>query len=164
MLHILNGFICAAVGFSLVDILNNNDNFHMNMTPSFVALVACCFSVTIGVLWEFGEFAVDEYLNKDMQKDRIIHKISSVKINPDGLNNPVVIDSIDETIIYSNHHQNETIIPGGYLELGVIDTMKDLFVNFVGAVVFSTIGYLYIKNRDNYKLVEVFIPKRKGKN
>lgn len=163
MLHILNGFLCAAVGFSLIDILNNNDNFHINMTPSFVALVACCFSVTIGVLWEFGEFAVDQYLSKDMQKDRIITKISSVKINPDGLNEPVIINNIDETIIYSDNHMHQTKIEGGYLELGVIDTMKDLFVNFVGAVTFSMIGYLYIKNRDNYKLVEGFIPKLKKK-
>lgn len=36
---------------------------------------------------------------------------------------------------------------GGYLDVGIIDTMKDLFVNFIGAVVFSTIGYFYVKGR-----------------
>ncbi len=164
MLHILNGFLCAAVGFSLIDILNNNDNFHINMTPSFVALVACCFSVTIGVLWEFSEFAVDQYLDRDMQKDRIITKISSVKINPNGVNEPIIINDIDKTIIYSKNPDKETVIEGGYLELGVIDTMKDLFVNFIGAVTFSIVGYLYIKNRDDYKLVENFIPKLKTKD
>ena len=80
MLHTLNGFLCASIGFSLIDILNNIDELHFSMTPSFVALVAFCFSMTIGVMWEFGEYATDHYLSKDMQKDRIINKISTVKI------------------------------------------------------------------------------------
>ena len=42
--------------------------------------------------------------------------------------------------------------------------MKDLFVNFIGAVVYSILGYLYIKNRDDYKFAERFIPKLKKKN
>ena len=163
MLHTLNGFLCAAVGFSLIDILNNTDDFHITMTPAFVALVAFCFSMTIGVLWEFGEFAADRYLNKDMQKDRVVQKITSVKLNPEGENIPVILDNINEVKIYSNHGQDVTVIEGGYLELGVIDTMKDLFVNFIGAIVFSIIGYLYIKNRDDYKFAERFIPKLKSK-
>jgi len=163
MLHTLNGFLCAAVGFSLIDILNNTDDFHIKMTPAFVALVAFCFSMTIGVLWEFGEFSVDRYLNKDMQKDRVVQKITSVKLNPEGENIPVILDNITEVKIYSNQGQDVTVIEGGYLELGLIDTMKDLFVNFIGALVFSAIGYLYIKNRDDYKFAERFIPKLKSK-
>jgi hypothetical protein len=160
MLHTLNGFLCAAIGFSLIDILNNNEELHISMTPSFVALVAFCFSMTVGVLWEFGEFAVDRYLDKDMQKDRIVTKISSVKLNNLGLNEPVVIDNITRTIIYSENRE-AIIISGGYLDIGIIDTMKDLFVNFIGAVIFSILGYLYIKNRDKdrYKIAEVFIPR-----
>lgn len=161
MLHTLNGFLCAAVGFSLIDILNNNDNFHIQMTPSFVALVAFCFSMTIGVLWEFTEFAADRYLNTDMQKDRIVEKISSVRLNPNGKNKPIVIEDISKSKIYSNNNQKITVIDGGYLELGLVDTMKDLFVNFIGALVFSIIGYLYIKNRDDYRFAEKFIPKLK---
>ena len=163
MLHTLNGFLCAAIGFSLIDILNNNDNFHINMTPSFVAIVAFCFSMTIGVLWEFGEFTVDNYLKKDMQKDRIVNKIVSVKLNEDGKNEPVILENITETLIYNNNGENITIIEGGYLEIGLIDTMKDLFVNFLGASIFSSIGYLYIKNREGYQFAEKFIPKLKKK-
>ena len=33
-----------------------------------------------------------------------------------------------------------------YLDVGIMDTMKDLFVNFIGAVVFSVFGYLYSRN------------------
>ena len=47
---------------------------------------------------------------------------------------------------------------GGYLDIGLYDTMGDLFVNFIGAVVFSTIGYFYIKQRGKGKLAKAFIP------
>lgn len=158
MLHTLNGFLAAAVGFSLIDILNRTERFHIKMTPIFVALVAFCFSMTIGVLWEFGEFAADRYLNLDMQKDRIVQKISSVELNKENKNDPVIIDNINKTEIYSNNNKKVTTIENGYLDLGIIDTMKDLIVNFIGALVFSILGFLYIKDRDEYKFIERFVP------
>lgn len=164
MLHTLNGFLCAAIGFSLVEILNNHDNFHITMTPGFVALVAFSFSMTVGVMWEFGEFAVDRYLVKDMQKDRIVNRISSVKINENNENEPIIIEDINKIEIYSNNNKDIYTIEGGYLELGLIDTMKDLFVNFIGAIIYSILGYLYIKNRDEYKFAERFIPRLKKRN
>ncbi len=158
MLHTLNGFLAAAVGFSLIDILNRTERFHIKMTPVFVALVAFCFSMTIGVLWEFGEFAADRYLNLDMQKDRIVQKISSVELNQENKNEPVIINNINKTEIYSNNNQTITTVENGYLDIGIRDTMKDLFVNFIGAIVFSMLGFLYIKDRDEYQFIERFVP------
>lgn len=160
ILHTLNGFLCAAIGFSLIDILNNSERFHIKLSPVFVSLVAFCFSMTIGVLWEFYEFGADQIVRTDMQKDRIIQTISTVELEPDGKNIPVVVDDIFKTVIYSNHDGEieETVITDGYLDIGINDTMKDLIVNFIGAVVFSIIGYFYIHNRDKYKFAENFIP------
>lgn len=158
MLHTLNGFLAAAVGFSLIDILNRTERFHIKMTPAFVALVAFCFSMTIGVLWEFGEFAADRYLNLDMQKDRIVQKISSVELNQENKNEPVIINNINKTEIYSNNNQTITTVENGYLDIGIRDTMKDLFVNFIGAIIFSMLGFLYIKDRDEYQFIERFVP------
>ena len=115
-------------------------------------------------MWEFGEFAVDRYFSKDMQKDRIVNKISSVKLNEENKNEPVVLENINKIEIHTDNSDEIIVIEGGYLELGLIDTMKDLFVNFIGAVVYSILGYLYIKNRDDYKFAERFIPKLKKKN
>lgn len=162
ILHTLNGFLCAAVGFSTIDILNQKEFFHATMSPLFVALVAFCFSMTIGVMWEFFEFGADQILRYDMQKDVIVDTISTVKLDPDGKNNAVVISDIEKTIIKSkdeNGNIQETVIEGGYLDLGIDDTMQDLIVNFIGAVVFSILGLLYISNRDKYKFAENFIPK-----
>ena len=35
MLHTLNGFICAAVGFGLIDILNRNDRVKISLSPLY---------------------------------------------------------------------------------------------------------------------------------
>lgn len=161
ILHTLNGFLCAAVGFSMIDILNQKEFFHATMSPLFVALVAFCFSMTIGVMWEFFEFGMDYVFKTDMQKDDIVQTISTINLDPDGKNKPVVVNNIQRTIIQSKDKDGnivENVIEGGYLDLGVIDTIQDLMVNFVGAVVFSIIGLLYIKNRDGYKFAENFIP------
>lgn len=162
LLHTINGFLCAAIGFSLIDILNRNEKVHMSLSPIFVALVAFCFSMTIGALWEFFEFGADTFFRTDMQKDRVVTDISTVTLHPEGKNIPIKIDNINNTIInYTDENGNEDIkiVEGGYLDIGIIDTMKDLLVNFIGAIIFSFIGYLYIKNRDKYKFAEEFMPK-----
>lgn len=166
ILHTINGFLCAAIGFSMIDILNRSEKFHTKMEPIFVGLVAFCFSMTIGVLWEFFEYGMDNILKTDMQKDRIVQSISSVEINPEKENNPIVVDNINKTVIYyvqKDGTSKELTIDGGYLDIGIKDTMKDLLVNFIGAIVYSFIGYFYIKGRDEYKFAENFIPKRKTK-
>ena len=159
ILHTLNGFLAAAIGFSLIDILNRTDKFHIELSPIFVALVAFCFSMTVGVAWEFFEYTADNLLNTDMQKDTVVNKISSVNITNANAFDPKIITGIDDTSI---HYGNDTItIPDGYLDIGLIDTMEDLIVNFIGAVTFSILGYFYIKKRDKYKGIEHFIPKKK---
>ena len=153
MLHTVNGFLCAAVGFALVDIFNRNRRFTFELSPAFMAVVAFCFSMTIGVLWEFFEYAGDQLLHMDMQKDTIVHTISSVMLNPTGENTAVTITGIDEVMI-----DGTPLGLGGYLDIGLHDTMKDLFVNLIGAVVFSVIGYFYVKNRGRGRFARRFIP------
>lgn len=160
MLHTINGFLAAGVGFALFDLLNKNVK-EINLSPLFLAVVAFCFSMTIGVLWEFGEYTADKYFKNDTQKDYIINNISSVKLNPKKENVPIKIKNIQKTVIYSEDKEgNEiiTTIDGGYLDIGINDTMKDLIVNFLGASCFSLFGYLYVLNRDKYHFINHFIP------
>src|SRR5699024_8786150 len=103
------------------------------LSPLFLAIVAFCFSMTVGVLWEFFEFGADQVMGTDMQKDFIVQNIHSVSLNPDGLNN--VVDVSIESLEVNGQDWME--FPGGYLDIGLIDTMKDLQVNFIGAVAFS---------------------------
>ena len=111
-------------------------------------------------MWEFFEFTADRYFLFDMQKDRVVDVVSSVSLNDKNENKVEIIDNIDKTIIYTKDNE-QIVIEDGYLELGVIDTMKDLFVNFIGAVVFSIFGFLYVINREKYKGLEKIIPRVK---
>ena len=157
MLHTLNGFLCAAIGFSLVDMLNRNERFSLSLSPAFMAIVAFCFSMTIGVLWEFFECTMDQFFLLDMQKDMVVNQISSVMLDPTGGNTPVMIKGITDVIVVANGEQIPLGV-GGYLDIGILDTMKDLFVNFIGAVVFSFIGYFYVKSRGKGRFASSFIP------
>ena len=147
MLHTLNGFLCAAIGFSLLDILNRDERLAFKLSPVYLAVVAFCFSMTIGVLWEFFECFMDQMFLLDMQKDTIVHSIGSVMLDPAGGNTPVAIHDITDVIVITADGAQHPLGLGGYLDIGILDTMKDLFVNFIGAVVFSFIGYFYVKNR-----------------
>ena len=163
MLHTLNGFLCAAIGFSLVDLLNRNERFSLSLSPAFMSIVAFCFSMTIGVLWEFFECGMDQLLLLDMQKDAVVHEISSVMLDPAGRNTPTVIRGITDVIVVANGEEISLGL-GGYLDIGLLDTMKDLFVNFIGAAVFSWIGYFYVKSRGQGRFASRFIPKVLDKN
>ncbi len=122
VLHTLNGFLAAAIGFSLVDLLNRSERTVFHLSPLFTAIVAFCFSMTIGVVWEFFEFGMDQ--------------IQEVMVNGQALG------------------------LGGYLDIGLVDTMEDLFVNFIGAAVFSVIGFFYVRSRGK-GVAGRFIPRKK---
>lgn len=158
MLHTLNGFLCAAVGFCLVDLFDRSERFSLTLSPVFMAIVAFCFSMTIGVLWEFFECSMDRIFLFDMQKDTVVTAISSVMLDPAGGNHAVVIKNISDVIVIADGKEIPLGV-GGYLDVGIYDTMEDLFVNFIGAAVFSVIGYFYVKGRGQGKFARRFIPK-----
>lgn len=157
MLHTLNGFLAAAVGFSTVVLLNNDRRLTFDLSPAFMALMAFCFSMTVGVLWEFFEFFMDCFFAMDMQKDTIINTINSVALDATASNKVVRIQGIEE--VYIN---GEALGLGGYLDIGLVDTMKDLIVNFIGAVVFSIFGFIYVKTKgERHGLTQSFVPQPK---
>lgn len=161
LLHTINGFLCAGVGFSLVDLLNEN-NKNINLSPLYLSLVAFSFSMTIGVLWEFFEYGADKIIGVDMQKDYIVNRINTVELDETKTNKVITIDNIEKTVIYDKEGNILTEI-NGYLDIGIIDTMKDLLVNFIGAFSFSIFGFLYKKNYGKYKFVDNFILTKKLK-
>lgn len=163
MLHTINGFLAAAVGFSTVELLNRNSQ-NINLSPFYLTMVAFCFSMTIGVLWEFCEFAFDNLFGMDMQKDFILSSVNSFTLDPDNIQTCISIKDIVETRIITADGTTY-FVDGGYLDIGLTDTMKDLFVNFLGALTFCLFGY-FMDKRDSKKskvakrLVEDFMVTR----
>jgi len=72
MLHTTNGFLCAAIGLALVSILNDSPDIRLQMSPIFVVFFSSCFSMSVGVLWEFLEYFCDLIIHTNMQKDTIL--------------------------------------------------------------------------------------------
>ncbi len=161
MLHTVNGFLCAAIGFALVDILNRSSRIKFQLSPLFLAIVAFCFSMTVGVLWEFFEYFMDTTFLMDMQKDTVINAISTVSLDTTATNTAVILENITDTVIITADGAQYTLSEyglGGYLDVGIRDTMKDLIVNFIGAAAFSVIGYIYVKTRGKGRIAKGLIP------
>lgn len=152
VLHTINGFVVAALGFSLISLLNEREKVVFKLSPLFIAVVAFCFSMTVGVCWEFGEYAMDRMLGLDMQKDTVISEISSIMLDPEGGNTPVRIEEIENVTV-----NGQELGLKGYLDIGLYDTMGDLWVNFVGALAFSVIGYRCMKSEEKKKFLNSFM-------
>ena len=153
ILHTLNGFLAAAIGLALVSILNGSDRVAFSLSPFFCVIVAFCFSMTIGVLWEFFEFGMDFVFGLDMQKDTVVHSLASSLLDSSGSQHPYAINGIETTSV-----NGEPLGIVGYLDLGLIDTMEDLLVNFVGALTFSFVGYAYLKHKGKDSFATRFVP------
>lgn len=161
MLHTTWGFLAAGIGFALVDILNRSHASRLQLTPIYMAITAFCFSMTAGAVWELFEYAMDVFVGFDMQKDTVVTAFNTVTLDPTNSNVVVPVDGIASTQITLASGEMVTI-PGGYLDIGLHDSMADLFVNLVGAVTFSVIGFAYVKNRNRGKkkgFASNFIPK-----
>lgn len=158
VLHTLNGFLCAAIGFSLLDILNRQNRARFHLSPLYLAIVAFCFSMTVGVVWEFFECTMDQFFFLDMQKDTVVNSIGTILLDPTGGNHPVALRNITDVIVVQADGTQTALGLGGYLDIGLLDTMEDLFVNFIGALIFSIIGYFYVLSRGKGKFVKRFIP------
>lgn len=152
-MHTVSGFIYAAVGYSMADILNRDHRISFQLSPVFLAVVAFCFSMTIGALWEIFEFSVDTLFQKDMQKDTVLHEITSVALDPTRSNIPITISGIRDTMV-----NGQSLGLGGYLDIGLHDTMQDLIVNMIGALVFSVGGFFQQKRKKRSKMAEYFAP------
>lgn len=152
LLHTTSGFVSAAFGYSMVDLLNRNKPEHIQLSPLYLSLVSFCFSMTIGVIWEFFEFGMDNLFHLDMQKDTVLHAFSSVSLDTTNSNIPVRLENITDVAV-----NGESLGLGGYLDIGLYDTMEDLLVNFVGALTFSIIGYFSAKSGKN-RLTRQLVP------
>ena len=115
--------------------------------PFLIAFFSFCFSLTVGLVFELYEYSIDNIFYKDMQKDMIINNISTVKLkDKDDL---IKINNIYKTIIYykDKNELKEIEIKNGYLDIGINDTMKDLYVNFIGSVMGSLYVYFCLKEK-----------------
>lgn len=142
LLHTINGFLAGAVGFSMAYLLNKSKQ-PITLSAGYMALMSFCFAMTVGVCWEIIEWIGDSFFGQDMQKDFIVSSFTSVALDPTQAQTLINVSGITSTTIHTVN--GDVVIQGGYLDIGKIDTMKDLFVNLIGAICFMLFGYFYVK-------------------
>ena len=116
-------------------------------------------AMTVGVLWEFFEYFADLLLGMDMQKDTVINAIHTVTLDQSLTNTVIHVEDIREVILISADGSQQVLGIGGYLDVGNHDTMKDLLVNLIGAVVFSVNGYIAAARKGKSRIAVKFIPR-----
>ncbi len=129
ILHISGGIMFAVVGIFLFKVLVGRDNHKLIATAVF----ALCFSMAVSMAWEFYEFGSDHLFGTDTQDDMIITSITSHTLN-DTMGNVGTIDDIESVII-----NGQEMDWNGYLDIGLTDTMLDMILETLGAVVIVAI-------------------------
>ena len=129
LLHITGGIVFAAVGVYLPRLITGKDMESIFMT----ALFALCLSIAVSAIWEFAEYGMDRIFAMDMQSDTVVHSINSYILGDE----PGVLGSIDQIQEISINGQDPGF--GGYLDLGLIDTMNDMIVESAGAFLYVLI-------------------------
>lgn len=124
LLHTAGGVMFGLVGLYLFDFLNRGE------APVLLrALFALCFSVALSVFWEFMEYGADCLLHTDMQQDTLVNTIHTYFLGQ----GPGVTGSLEN--ILSVVVDGVELSSGGYLDIGLIDTMEDMLVETLGAVI-----------------------------
>lgn len=155
LLHLVSGFALGGVGIFLIDKLNNSPMHHLSLSPFFVVLVSICFSVTVLTFWEVFEYTSDVLVHTDMQKDTVVSSITSAIFNSNGKKNLVTYD-VNSLIISGKGFK---LLYGGYVDIGLHDTMFDLIIGIIGASCYSFCAYFYLKRKDKKGFASNFIPR-----
>lgn len=131
LLHTLGGVMFVFLGAFLFDLLGGDPE-----DRTVRCLFALLFSIAVAVLWEFFEFAMDFLIGMDMQSDTVIHTIRSHLLDPEMGAVGTVRDIREVTL------GGAPLGLGGYLDIGLIDTMADMLLETLGAAVTATVLWL----------------------
>lgn len=138
LLHISGGVMFAILGAYFFDLLMKGEK-----RPAVSAIFALCFSMAIAVLWEFCEFGADRFLGMDMQDDTIIRSLTSYLLG-DAVGVTGSIENIQSVAV------NGVALPG-YIDIGLIDSMLDMLLETLGAIVTCVILWL---DKGRHPLIE----------
>lgn len=138
LLHTCGGVMFAILGAYFFDRLTRNYE-----APAAKTIFALCFSMAIAVLWEFCEFGADRFLGMDMQDDTVINSLTSYLLG-DTLGVTGSIPNIQTVMV------NGIPLPG-YIDIGLIDSMLDMLLETMGAIVTCMLLWL---DKGKHPLIE----------
>lgn len=141
LLHTSGGFVFAVLGSCFAFRLNGKKDTSLALRAVF----GLCFSIALSAVWELFEYGVDCFFAADMQHDTVITAINSHYLSDTagGLHS---IQSIREVTL-----NGVPLEVGGYLDIGLIDTMQDILVETCGALVYFV---WYLIDKDRHPLIQ----------
>ncbi len=127
ILHAASGVLFALIGFYTPVLATRGQ-----AAPSkpFRYAAATGAALATAVLWEFFEFGSDRLFGTDMQNDAIVYEITSYLLGP-GMGEVGTLRNIGSVAV-----NGRELGLGGYLDIGLIDTMTDMLACAGGAVLF----------------------------
>ena len=148
LLHISGGVMFAIVGAFFFDRLVQG-----KQKPFAGALFALCFSIAIAAIWEFAEFGADRFLGMDMQDDTVIHSLTSYLLG-ESVGVTGSIPNIQSVVI-----DGSALPVSGYIDIGLIDSMLDMLLESLGALITSA---LLILDKGRHPLIQDKIVRSKS--
>lgn len=152
LLHAVSGILFFAAGFMLAEVFFGKDNVNKHFFGKLA--FAIFFSTTVGVAWEFFEYLISETMGFDMLEDAMVTDIQSYLLSQSH-NVAIELNDITQTVITYDGGK-EWVINGGYMDLGLYDTLNDLLIAAAGTVsiaIVSTISFYKFP-----KFNKMFIP------
>ena len=122
VMHTYFAFVISYAGLYLIRYFNINGSIY------FVILFIFSFAMMAESIWEIFEFSMDRVIGTDMQKDTVIRNINSMYLSHDIYVDKVIVNDIDFMERY-----------GGYLDIGLYDTIGDMICTVVGSFMFIVI-------------------------
>lgn len=152
LLHAVSGILFFAAGFMLGEVFFGKDNVNKHFFGKLA--FAIFFSTTVGVAWEFFEYLISETMGFDMLEDAMVTDIQSYLLSQSH-NVAIELNDITQTVITYDGGK-EWVINGGYMDLGLYDTLNDLLIAAAGTVSIAIVSIISFYKFPKFN--KMFIP------
>ena len=142
-LHFTSGIMIIEIAYFFMNIIGQYNN-KIQLTPLYKVAVSFCFTISILAFWECFEFSCDKFLGTDTQKDTIVTKINSSEFTKKDKDANRIIEM--NSIIINDNDWIENY--GGYIDIGLMDTMHDLLNGIAGTTIYSFVRYKFLKSKN----------------
>ena len=153
LLHAVSGILFFAAGFMLGEVFFGKDNVNKHFFGKLA--FAIFFSTTVGVAWEFFEYLISETMGFDMLEDAMVTDIQSYLLSQSH-NVAIELNDITQTVITYDGGKEEWVINGGYMDLGLYDTLNDLLIAAAGTVSIAIVSIISFYKFPKFN--KMFIP------
>jgi hypothetical protein len=131
VLHAFSGVFFGIVGAYLPTLFCKNEEVSFPLR----AFCAFSFSVAVAGLWELAEFSADSFFATDMQKDTLLTDLPPSYLLSELLGFPIgTLGELNGAQITIN---GQTV--NHYVDLGLIDSMQDIFIETLGAAIYTAL-------------------------